>query len=201
MAKTKKVIDSGRRVFTNLKYLYFTPWKKDEDGSWVEGDVAYDVNNIVGDSTTVEQEDNEVNEIEHEFRKEPLYENTTLGNRTFTTECLDFQNDVLANIMGWTVDGAGNVYAPANYEELYCSIEMGFNSTEDVVVLPKVKMNSKAVLSSMKTDASRGTLSGTCYAAYLKVGENAAVLTDMAAIKKADDAEIVYSVSESAPAV
>lgn len=184
------VIDAGRRVFSNLKYLYFTPWT---DESTV-GTTTYDLVNIVGDTTSVEQEDNEVNSIEHEFSSESLYENVTLGTKTFTTECIDFQNDVLSALFGWEVDGE-NAFAPINYKDLYCQIEMGFNSTEDVIVLPKVKLNSRAVVATMKTDASRGTITGSCYSAYVKAGTKE-VETDMAVIG-ATNAES-YTVSATA---
>lgn len=181
MATTPTVLDSTRRVFANLKYLYFTPWTDES----TLGTTTYDIVNIVGDTTSVEQEDNEVNEIPHEFSSEPLYENVTLGNKTFTCECIDFQNDVLKAMMGWRTDEAGNAFAPIQYKDLYCKIEMGFNSTKDIVVLPKVKLNSRAVLSSMKTDASRGTITGTCYSAFVTAGETTKE-TDMAAIAEAN---------------
>lgn len=188
---TPTVLDSKRRVFANLKYLYFTPWTDES----TLGTTTYDIVNIVGDTTSVEQEDNEVNEIPHEFSSEPLYENVTLGNKTFTCECLDFQNDILKEMMGWDTDESGNAFAPIQYKDLYCKIEMGFNSTEDIVVLPKVKLNSKAVLSSMKTDASRGTISGTCYSAWVKAGTKVGE-TDMAAIAKANVADYEVSATE-----
>lgn len=182
------VIDAGRRVFSNLKYLYFTPWT---DESTV-GDKTYDLVNIVGDTTSVEQEDNEVNSIEHEFSNEPLYENITLGNKTFSTECVDFQDLVLQELFGWTIDEeSGNAYAPIVYEDLYCQVELGFNSTEDRILLPKVKLNSRAVIASMKTDASRGNITGTCYSAYVNGTE-----TDMAVIK--GDATAVVSATKGA---
>ena len=188
---TKKVIDAGRRVFANLKALIFTPWT-DEN---TLGDTSYDLVNIVGDTTSVEQADNNVNALDHEFSSEPLYENVQLGDKTFTTECIDFQNDVLKQLMGWEVADDGTAFAPIQYKDLYCKIEMQFNSTDDVVVLPKVKMNSKSILSSMKTDASRNTLSGTCYSAFVKSGavENE---TDYAVIPKANVA--TYGVSATA---
>lgn len=167
-------IDAGRRVFANLKYLYFTPWTNES----TVGTTTYDLVNIVGDTTNVEQAENEINALEHEFSSEPLYENVTLGEKTFATECIDFQDTVLKELFGWTSDEAGNSYAPIVYEDLYCQIEMGFNSTEDVIVLPKVKLNSRAVIASMKTDASRGNIAGTCYSAFVNNNE-----TDMAVIK------------------
>lgn len=164
MAKT--VIDSGKRVFTNLKSIVFTPWTDDE----TIGEASYDLVNIVGDTTQLEQADNDVSAIEHEFSSSPLYETITLGDKTFTCECIDFQNPVLKNLLGWEVTESGDAFAPVDYKDLYCKVEMEFNSTEDIVVLPKLKMNSKAMLASMKTDVSRATISGTCYPAFVKAG-------------------------------
>lgn len=164
MAKT--VLDSERRVFTNLKAILFTPWTSES----TIGEATYDLVNIVGDTTSVEQADNNVNEIEHEFSSEPLYENITLGKKSFTCDCIDFQNPVLKNLFGWETTEGGDAFAPITYKDLFCKIEMQFNSTNDIVVLPKVKMNSKVVLSSMKSNVSKGTISGTCYSAYVKAG-------------------------------
>lgn len=172
---------STRRVFSNLKSMKFTPWT---DESTLGTDV-YDITNIVGDTTSVEQDDPEVNEIASEFTDAPLYENTTLGNKNFTCECIDMQNEVLKGLFGWETDTEGNVYAPAAYKPLYCKVELAFNTTDDIIVLPKVKMNSKATLASMRTDVSRGTISGTCYTAKVKGSSSGtAKTTDMAIIAK-----------------
>lgn len=187
------VIDAGRRVFANLKYLYFTPWTDES----TLGETTYDLVNIVGDTTTVEQAENDINSLEHEFSNEPLYENITLGEKSFTTECIDFQNTVLKTLFGWKTDEAGSALAPTTYKDLYCKIEMGFNSTEDVLVLPKVKLNSRAVIASMKTDASRGNITGTCYSAYVTAG-TLKDWTDMVVISKANASS--YTVSATAGA-
>lgn len=189
------VIDAGRRVFTNLKSIIFTPWTSESE----LGSTSYDLVNIVGDTTSVEQADNDVQTIEHEFSSSPLYENVTPGDKTFTCECIDFQNKVLENLFRWDTETSGDAFAPIAYTDLYCKVEMHFNSTEDIVVLPKVRMNSKAVLSSMKTDASRGTISGTCYPAYIKAtSSGTARKTDMAIISKGNVTQ--YSVSATGPA-
>ena len=182
------IIDSGRRVFTNLKSILFTPYTDES----TLGEATYDLVNIVGDTTSVEQADNDVQTIEHEFSSSPLYESVTFGDKTFTCECIDFQNDVLKNLFGWVTEEGGDAFAPLDYKDLYCKVEMQFNSTKDIVVLPKLKMNSKAVLSSLKTDASRGTISGTCYPAYVKAGLKEHK-TDMAIISSTNASG--YSVS------
>lgn len=190
MAETK-VIDTNRRVFANMKAMLFTPWVSDSE----LGEVTYDLVNIVGDTTSLEQAENEVNALEHEFSNEPLYENINLGEKTFTTECIDFQNDALKNMFDWTTDENGNAFAPIVYKDLFCKIELHFNSTDDIVVLPKVKMNSRAVLATMKTDASRGNISGTCYSAWVSVGDLKAE-TDMAVIAKESIGTYVVSAEE-----
>lgn len=185
------VLDAGRRVFANLKYLYFTPWTDES----TLGTTTYDLVNIVGDTTSVEQAENDVNELPHEFSSENLYENVTLGKKNFATECIDFQNDVLKQLFGWEVGEGGDAFAPITYKDLYCKIEMGFNSTDDVIVLPKVKLNSRAVIASMKTDASRGNISGSCYSAYVKAGTKEQE-TDMAVISATNAG--TYTVSATA---
>ena len=187
------VLDSGRRVFTNLKAILFTPYTDES----TLGATTYDLVNIVGDTTSVEQADNDVQNIEHEFSSSPLYEAVNFGDKTFTCECIDFQNDVLKNLFGWVTEEGGDAFAPLDYKDLYCKVEMQFNSTKDIVVLPKLKMNSKAVLSSLKTDASRGTISGTCYPAYVKAGENEHK-TDMAIIGAANASTYTVKTSPSA---
>lgn len=187
------VIDSGRRVFTNLKALEFTPWTDDS----TLGETTYDLVNIVGDTTTNEQGDNEVTSIAHEFKSEPLYENVQLGQRSFSTECIDFQNDVLKAMYGWDTAEDGTAYAPTAYKDLYCQIVMKFNSTDAIVLLPKVKMNSKVALASMNTDVSRGTISGTCYSAFVKSGTKVGE-TDMAVIPAANVATFKVAATSAA---
>lgn len=185
-------LDAGRRVFSNLKALLFTPWTDDA----TLGETTYDIVNIVGDTTSCEQDDNDVNELAHEFSNEPLLENINLGKKQFSTECIDFRNDVLKALFGYTTDETGSALAPNTYKELYCKVEMQFNSTDDIVVLPKVKLNSKAAIASMKTDAARATITGTCYTAYVTAGTLKG-WTDMAFIAKANAASYTVAAAES----
>ena len=163
---------------------------------------TYEIVNIVGDSTSLEQEDNDVQEVEHEFSSTPLYEAVTLGKKTFTAECADYQEKVLVNLFGWEAGEATGTeesdvqYAPTGYKEFYAAIELGFNSTDKVVVLPKVRLDSKVALASMKTDISRATITGSCYEAFLTLNGKA-YKSDMFTTKKSIlDAEGGYTLSE-----
>ena len=161
---------STRRVFSNLAYIRVTPWDSESAGPNVAN--IYDITEVVADSTSIEQADNDSNVIEHEFSSNPLFENITLGDKTFTCESIDLQDGVLKGLFGW------QELASDEYKHLYATIELGFTNSEDEIVLPKVLLNSKAVIASMKTDASKATISGTCYNAYID-----SVKTDMAILK------------------
>lgn len=179
-----------RRVFANLKYLYVTPW----EGENKLGMKTYDLVDVVADTTSIEQSDNDINAIDHEFSSSPLYENVNLGEKTFSCESIDLQNDILKTLFGWEADQQGNVvFAPTGYEDLYVAMEIGFNSTEDTIVLPKVKMNSRAVIASMRTDVSRANITGSCYPAYVNN-----VKTDMAIVKSGTSVTISATATATA---
>lgn len=168
-----------RRVFSNLAYVRATVWASETSGPT---GLTYDITEVVADTTTVEQAENESNALEHEFSSAPLYENIQLGDKTFACESIDLQNEVLKGLFGWVETTEGALVAPVAYKALYATIELGFVNSEDVIILPKVLLNSRAVIASMKTDASRANINGTCYPAYVDNEE-----TDMAIIEGAKD--------------
>lgn len=175
---------SERRVFSNLAYVRATTWTSEISGP--DGE-TYDITEVVADTTTVEQAENETNTLEHEFSSAPLYENIQLGDKTFACESIDLQNAVLKGLFGWKEVGTGDnkaLVAPVSYSALYATIELGFVNSDDAIVLPKVLLNSRAVIASMKTDASRANINGTCYPAYIDNEE-----TDMAIIEGGKDVE------------
>lgn len=176
---------SDRRVFSNLAYVRVTPWSSETSGP---DKSTYDITEVVADTTSIEQADNDVNTIEHEFSSNPLYENIQLGDKTFTCESIDLQDAVLKDLFGWQTIGTDGVGAPNAYKHLYATVELGFVNSKDEIVLPKVLLNSKAVIASMKTDASRATISGTCYNAFVDdVETDMAILTDA---KTEDETEV-----------
>jgi hypothetical protein len=177
-----------RRVFSNLAYVRATVWTS--EGSGPNGD-TYDITEVVADTTTVEQAENESNALDHEFSSTPLYENIKLGEKTIALESIDLQNVVLKGLFGWKEITGGTdgktvigMAAPVSYEALYATIELGFTTGDDIIILPKVLLNSRAVIASMKTDASRANINGTCYTAWVD-----GVETDMAILADAKTTE------------
>lgn len=173
---------SDRVVFSNLAYVRVTPWSAETSGPDKD---TFDITEVVADTTSVEQAENDSNVLEHEFSSNPLFENITLGDKTFTCESIDLQNEVLKGLFGWVDLGSEKgVAAPTVYKHLYATVELGFANTDDEIVLPKVLLNSRAVIASMKTDASRANITGTCYNAWVD-----GVETDMAILTGAKTEE------------
>lgn len=162
-----KKLDSGRIVLSNAAYLYITPYT-DEDNLGAD---TYDIVNIVGDTLSFTPDDNTVNAKEWEFGDTPLFENITLGKIQFAATCIDFQNEVLKALMGWQLEG-DILYAPTSYKDIYALVEVGFKNEDVVVVVPKLKLNSKAIISTLKTGTGEGTLAGTAYNQTIVSGED-----------------------------
>lgn len=164
-------MDTGVITLSNAIGMEITPYVSN-NGVLELGDTTYDITEIVADTVSITPDDNEVNTVDAEFRDTPLFENVTLGQVQFAATCTDFQNDMMKAIFGWdeVTQGTGQnvkkaVIAPLNYEELYAAIVVRFANRH--VVLPKVKMNSKAVLATLKTGYGEGQLAGTAYAGYV----------------------------------
>lgn len=175
-----KKLDSGRIVLSNAAYLYVTPYTSED----TIGTETYDIVNIVGDSLSFTPDDNTVNAKEWEFGDTPLFENITLGKIQFAATCIDFQNDVLKALMGWQLEEtSGILYAPTSYKDIYALVEVGFKNEDVVVVVPKLKLNSKAIISTLKTGTGEGTLAGTAYNQAIKVGDKT-IETPMAFVPK-----------------
>ena len=176
--------DTGRIVLANAEYVHITPLTNED----TIGADTIDVTNIVGDTLSFTPDDNTVNAKESEFKDDPLFENIVLGKYQFAATCIDFQNTVMEKIFGWKKDTKG-VYAPTGYKDLYATIEVGFRNEDVVVVAPKIKMNSKATIGTLKTGTGEGQLAGTAYAA--KVNNNDTTLCMLAST---DETPAAYTV-------
>ena len=175
-----KKTDTGRVILANAEYVHVTPYE-DED---TIGKTTYDIVDIVADTLAFTPDDNTINAKDAEFVDDALFENVMLGKYQFAATCIDFQNTVMQAIYGWEVDADGNAYAPSGYKDKYAVIEVGFRNEDVVVVAPKVKLNSKATIGTLKTGTGEGTIAGTAYSA--KINDKVRPLGILAA-KKGDD--------------
>lgn len=167
-------INTSQVRFNDPTGVIFIPY---EDG--VLSNTGYDVHDIVGDTFSLSQEDAERNEIPWEFGDDPLDQNITLGAKTVTMECIDFQNEIMKNLFGWDTDITGFAIAPAKYKDLNCCILLQFADKGKTVVMPNVKMDSKTAFESLRSDIARGNLGGSLLAIGVTPGEAEEVQTSL----------------------
>ena len=149
-------INSQQVRFNDPSGVVFIPYHEG-----VLMNTGYDVHDIVGDTFALSQDDAERNEIPWEFGDDPLDQNITLGAKTVTMQCLDFQDEIMKNLFGWNTDIDGFSIAPAQYKELNCLIILQFADKGKNVVMPNVKMDSKTVFENLRSDIARGELGGS----------------------------------------
>lgn len=153
--------DTGRIVLSNAEYIHVTPWDSEDK----IGKYTFDVTSIVGDTLNFTPDDNTTEEIASEFKDDPLIETVTLGKYQFGADCIDFQNKIMSGIFKWSTGASGALYAPKGYKDAYATIEVGFRNEDIVVIAPKIRLNAKATLASMKTSTGIGNIAGTAYSA------------------------------------
>ena len=189
-----KRLESGRIVLANADYLHFTPYVNEDK----IGTQTYDIVNIVADTLSFTPDDNTVNTKEWEFGDSPLFETVNLGKIQFAATCIDFQNDIMKEIMGW-VEQSGVLYAPNAYKDIYGVLEVGFKNEDVVVVVPKLKLNSKAVISTMKTGTAEGNLAGTAYSTHLSTSKDTIGMEcPMAIIPTGAEGSTTYTITNGA---
>lgn len=163
----KQATDATAIKLGGVTEILLTPYT---DGN--KGETTYSLDNIVGDTTSITQEDPTTNEIECETRDEPLFENTTLGSYSISMESADIQETILVNCMGFKKDKTnGNLYAPSTYKELWAEVEVVFGD-KGSLVCPKVKLRGSIDASSLKTGIVRGVIAGTCYSVEITEGDS-----------------------------
>lgn len=171
MATATKTGTSALKVY-NPKYLFITPFT-DEN---TKGSTTYQVENIVRDSTTITQEDNEENPVENEFSSTPIVNNVTAGSYTFATEIGDLQGTLVEALAGFKVDDTSNkIYAPEGYVEKYAEIALVFAKADGdyvAAILPKVQLNAIVLIESLNSSVGRLTIAGVGYNLEMTDGDN-----------------------------
>ena len=138
---------------------------------------------MLADSVSVQQDDNTVNSRDSETKDEPALENTILGKYQVAATSLDVQDKILEAMMSWVVGTTDTTvsYAPTSYKPKWCMIIFAFNSTDKCFVAPKVKLNSKIVIASLKTSSGQIDIAGTAYAGKLTI-DSTTVETPLASV-------------------
>jgi len=138
---------------------------------------SYELEDVVADSTNIEQADPTINETECETSDDNIYESVTLGKYSVTLNSAVIPDELLTDAFGYTLSSDGNLYAPASYTAVWCKFEFAFDSSDDTIVIPKVKVNTKVTGASLKTGLVLGAISGTAYKETISVGEEGSETT------------------------
>ena len=161
------VKQTSKKVY-NPFALFITPYNGNAIGS-----ETYKLEEVVRDSTSISQDDPEENSIENEFSAEPLINNVDAGKYNFATNVGDMQGELLSKLAGFTYDSSQKfAYAPKSYTEVFAKVELVFkDGTSNFVaaVLPKVQLNSKALLESINTSIGQIAITGVAYSGVVGI--------------------------------
>lgn len=179
MTDNKKVVNTGAGAFKFIKPDYivatlFTGAETDENTPL--GD-SYILEDVVEDTTSISQDDNETTDIECETSDSPIISIVKLGKWQLAAEIGDTQKALLAALCGFTDDATGNkTVAPATYKALYAKIDVVQVQSDgkkmEAYVLPKVQLNSKLLIESLNSNLARISLAGTAKDIAVTIGSN-----------------------------
>lgn len=161
------------KKFIKPSYIVATLFTGSESDDTPLGD-SYILEDVVEDTTSISQDDNDVNDIKCETSDSPIISIIKLGKFQFTAEVADTQKDLLVSLMGFTAGTTVTTkyFAPAQYKQLYAKVDVVFEDGEDMTafVVPKLQLNSKLMLESLNSNVGRINLAGTAYDANVKDG-------------------------------
>lgn len=166
MAITNNALDKNKILLYGLTELKLIPYEGDALGT-----KSFTFDTLLADSVSLQQDENTTNQRDCETKFEPAIKNVVLGSWQFTATSLDLQGEILSNFGGWVAGSTDkDVYlAPSAYKALYAMAIMKFGSSEMCVVCPKIQIDARAVLASLKTSSSECAISGTAMEGELTV--------------------------------
>lgn len=166
MAITNNALDKNKIMLYGLTELKLIPYEGDALGK-----KSFTFDTLLADSVSLQQDENTTNQRDSETKSEPAIKNVVLGSWQFAATSLDLQGEILANFGGWVAGSTdADVYlAPSAYKTLYAMAIMKFGSSDICVVCPKIQIDARAVLASLKTSSGECAISGTAVEGELTV--------------------------------
>lgn len=139
------------------------------------GDNYYDLDDVVRDTTSISQDDNDTTDIERETSDAPIMSIVTTGKYQFAAEVADTQAPVLTALCGFTKGTDGKIYAPSGYKLMYAEVAVVFDNadgtTHTALILPKLQLNSKTTIESLNSNLAKVALAGTGQLVEVKDGD------------------------------
>lgn len=172
-----KVIHTNTGSFKFIKpdYIVATMFTGAEvDESKPLGD-SYILEDVVEDTTSISQDDNETTDIECETSDSPIISIVKLGKYQLAAEVGDTQAELLKSLCGFIEDEAGKrTIAPSTYKPIYAKFDVVQTQPDGTkmvaYVLPKVQLNSKLTIESLNSNLAKIALAGTAKDITLTIG-------------------------------
>ncbi len=171
----KKETNATAKKFIKPDYIVATIYKSGDTDGTPTGD-AFVLEDIVEDSTSIAQDDNETTDIECETSDAPIVSIVKLGKWQVAAEIGDTQADLLVGLCGFVKDATGNkVLAPSHYSKMYVKFDVVFTNADGTTytafVVPKLQLNSKLTIESLNSNLGRIALAGTAQNVKMTVSE------------------------------
>lgn len=168
---------TGASAVKNIKPAYIVATVYDgstgETDGTPKGD-AYILEDVVEDSVSISQDDNDTTDIECETSDSPIVSIVKLGKWQVSAEVGDTQADLLKGLCGFKVDTTGKKsYAPSAYKKMYVKFDVVFEDADGSMkafVVPKLQLNSKLTIESLNSNLGRIALAGTAQDISVTVG-------------------------------
>lgn len=166
MATTVKNTGAKAVKLSKPSYIIITPYGANGE----KGTDVYMLEDVVRDTVSISQDDNDTSDIERETSDTPILSIVTTGKYQFAAEVADTQSDVLSALCDFTTDTDGKVYAPSTYRTKYAEVAVVFDnadSTHTALILPKLQLNSKTTIESLNSNMAKVALAGTAQLATI----------------------------------
>lgn len=141
-----------------------------------QGD-AFILEDVVQDTTSCSQDDNETTTIECETSDTPILEIVKQGKFQFAAEVADTQKELLVGLGGFKTVGEGDnekVIAPSAYRNRYAKVDVVFEDAQgnlSAFIVPKLQLNSKILFESLNSNIARISLAGTAQNVHIDNGK------------------------------
>lgn len=161
-----KVTFTGKtaRKLSNPKYIVVTEFLA-SDSEEAKGD-SYILEDVLRDTTSFTQDDNDKTDIERETSDTPIKSIVKLGKRNVGATVDDWQDDVAKALAGYSLVG-NKLVAPSSYKDKYVKFATVFNdddaaSTTGLIaaVYPKVMLDSKSLIESLNSQIAGIEIAG-----------------------------------------
>lgn len=175
MATTVINTGANAKKFIKPSYIVATLFTGSETDESKPAGESIIIEDVIEDTTSVSQDDNDTTTIECETSDSPIIEIVKLGKWNISAEVGDLQHALLEKLAGFTYDATtGRSYAPATYSPKYIKFDIVYNDGANLVafVAPKVQLNTHLLIESLNSNLGRISLAGTAKDISIKVGSN-----------------------------